>query len=418
MVDHEEIQGPGPGAELDAGTGGVDLQTAPAGRSRWTRRTRVAVASATALALALVVGSVTWTRGPGDGTTTAQASGTTEGSTTVVPTLPQTRAGGQRGGGASTVPSLGQAPGAASTAVTSPVASAAQQVGLVTIVTTLGYQDGAAAGTGIVLSADGTVLTNNHVVAGATSIEVTVESTGLTYTATVVGTDATDDVAVLHLADATGLTPATLDDDAVGVGDAVTAVGNANGGGELLAAAGTVTALGSSITTQSEAGAQGETLTGLIEIDADVVAGDSGGAVLDAEGEVVGMTTAASSGSASISGYAIPIDAALVVADQILGGVASATVTIGVPAFLGIELATGGTSAVGGVLDGTPAATAGLAAGDTVTTVDGTPVTTGDELAAALGAHAPGDTVSLTWTVAATGATRTADVTLIAGPAA
>ena len=298
--------------------------------------------------------------------------------------------------------------------------------------TVLGYQSAEAAGSGVVLTSDGLVLTNNHVVEGATQITVTIGTTGATYTAQVVGTDATADVAVLQLVGASGLTTAALDTDGdLAVGDAVTAVGNAEGGGVLLAADGTVTALDQSITTRAEGVSSGEALTGLIQVDADVVSGDSGGALLDDQGEVVGLTTAASSGSADITGFAIPVDDALDVAAQIVAGQDSGTITLGYPAFLGVQLATGGTTlpgadgstgsagagaAVAGVVDGTPAAQAGLAAGDTITAVDGAAVADADALSAALAAHAPGDQVTLTWT-ATDGTAQTATVTLIAGPA-
>lgn len=311
-------------------------------------------------------------------------------------------------------------------------ATDAQQQGVVLIDTVLGYQSAEAAGSGVVLTSDGLVLTNNHVVEGATEITVTTGATGETYTAQIVGTDATADVAVLQLEGASGLTTATLDsDDDLAVGDAVTAVGNAEGGGVLLAADGTVTALDQSITTQAEGVSSGESLTGLIQVDADVVSGDSGGALLDDQGEVVGITTAASSGSSDITGFAIPIDDALDVATQIIAGQDSDTITLGYPAFLGVQLAsgtstvpgagaatgsTGAGATVAGVVDGTPAAGAGLAAGDTITAVDGTAVADADALSAALAAHAPGDQVTLTWTTT-DGTAQTATVTLIAGPA-
>ncbi|WP_246125444.1 S1C family serine protease [Cellulomonas xylanilytica] len=296
-------------------------------------------------------------------------------------------------------------------------ATADQQVGVVTITTVLGYQDASAAGTGMVLTSDGLVLTNNHVIEGSTSIEVTVESTGETYTAVVVGTDASSDVAVLQLQDASGLTTVALDDDnGVAVGDAVTAVGNAEGGGDLLAALGSVTALDQTMTASSN-GSSPETLDGLIQFSAAVVGGDSGGPVYDDEGEVIGMTTAASSGTVDTIAYAIDIEDALVIAHQIQTGVASDTVTIGYPAFLGISLGSGSGAVVAGVLEGTPAASSGLVAGDVITAVDGVAVTSSSALSALLDAHAPGDTVTLTWTVAATGASTSTSVTLIAGPA-
>ncbi|WP_084102065.1 S1C family serine protease [Demequina sp. NBRC 110051] len=304
-------------------------------------------------------------------------------------------------------------------------ASDAESAGLVLIDTELGYQSAAAAGTGMVLTSDGLILTNNHVVEGATDITVTIGTTGETYTANLVGTDATEDVAVLQLEGATGLTAVTIDDDEAGAGDTVTAVGNAEGGGVLMAADGTITELDSSVTTSAEYGVEGETLDGMIEFAADVVGGDSGGALIDEEGEVVGMTTAASSGLATTIAYAVPIDQALAIAAQITAGDESGTVTIGYPAMLGVAVGTTGRyaqaatagAAVLGVYDDTPAAEAGLVAGDIITAVDGVAITDADGLTAALADLDPGDAVGLTWSDA-TGATSTATVTLTQGPVA
>ncbi|PYY50719.1 S1C family serine protease [Curtobacterium sp. MCBD17_023] len=302
-------------------------------------------------------------------------------------------------------------------------ATAAQTAGVVTIDTVIGYDDAQqAAGTGMVLTADGTVLTNNHVVQGATSITVTDETTGEQYSADVVGTDATNDVAVLQLRDASGLSTVALDDDGVQTGDTVTDVGNAEGTGDLVAAEGTVTATDQDIQVQSESGTGTESLTGLIEVAAQIVSGDSGGPVLDSEGDVVGMATAASSGSADVTGYAIPISTAKSIAAHILAGEASDTITIGLPAFLGVQVssaATGTTSGVpvAGTVEGSGAAAAGLAAGDTITSIDGTAVTSASELTEAVARHAVGDRVTVGYTTA-DGTAATATVTLTAGPAA
>lgn len=336
------------------------------------------------------------------------------------------------GRGSTTMPGQGRGDGAGSgsrggsgaqsgtgTSVTSPEASEAQMSGVVTIDSALTYENAAGAGTGIILSSDGTILTNNHVVSGATSIRVTVESTGKAYVGKVVGTDATNDVAVLKLEGASGLTPAKLDADGAQVGEAVTGVGNAGGTGTLTAASGQVTALGQTITTQSEGTAAGETLTDLIQTDAPIVSGDSGGPLVDAENEVVGIDTAASSGSAQVAGFAIPIDKAMGIAKQIESGVESGTVKIGYPAFLGVLLANGAGSVAGapvqGVVDGSGAAKAGLAQGDVVTSVDGKAVASASELSAAISGHKPGESVKLGWTTAA-GAERTGTVTLTEGP--
>src|ERR1700761_8198245 len=227
---------------------------------------------------------------------------------------------------------------------------------LVDVVSTLGDQGASAAGTGIVLTSNGEVLTNNHVVRGATSIKVTDVGNGRTYTAKVVGYDATKDVAVIQLQNASGLTTANLgDSSSVRTGDAVTALGNAGGkGGTPSVATGTVTALNQGITASDEgSGANSEQLTGLIETNADIQPGDSGGALVNSYGQVIGMNTAASSGTqfqsasdqAAVQAYAIPIDNAESIAKQIDGGQDSSTVHIGATAFLGIE--TGGSNSSG-----------------------------------------------------------------------
>ncbi len=320
----------------------------------------------------------------------------------------------------------GQGTGGSVTYTGQTAASTAQSSGIVIIETVVYYGQAEAAGTGMVLTSTGEILTNNHVIEGATSITVEVVSTGATYTASVVGTDAADDVAVLQLAGASGLTTATFDTSGIlQVGDQVTGVGDAGGTGTLLTAAGDVTALNQTITTQAEAFAASETLDGLIETDAAIQAGDSGGPLYDADGEVIGMDTAASSGGAA-TGYAIPITTALSIAQAIASGQNGDGIVQGYPAFLGVQLAQtvgrfGGSTTsgavVGGVLSGTPAATAGLTAGDVITAVDGTAVASAAQLSTALDGYAAGQSVTLTWT-GTTGASHTATVTLVAGPAA
>jgi S1-C subfamily serine protease len=324
----------------------------------------------------------------------------------------------------------GDGSGSGTSTGTTRQATDAEAVGVVDINTVLNYGSAQAAGTGMVLTSNGEILTNNHVVQGATKISVTVVSTGQSYTASVVGTDATDDVAVLQLAGASGLDTAKLASSSVSVGTAVTAVGNAGGtGGTPSAATGTVLALNQSITASDESGTNPEQLTGMIQVDADIQAGDSGGP-LYADAGVVGMDTAASSGqSGSTVGFAIPIATATAIADRIESGENSATIQQGTPAFLGVQLATDGSTGsvtggattggatIGGVVDGSPAAGAGLQAGDTITAVDGTTVDGADTLSAALAKHNPQDQVRVTWTDAA-GTSHSATVTLAAGPAA
>jgi S1-C subfamily serine protease len=297
-------------------------------------------------------------------------------------------------------------------------ATAAQEKGLVYIDTTLDYGTAKAAGTGMILTSDGEILTNHHVVEGATSISVQVVSTGKTYTADVVGYDATHDVAVLQLDDASGLTPVTTDaDETVQVGDTVTGVGNANGdGGAASAAPGTVSALNQSITVSSETGGEASRLSNLIQIDADIIPGDSGGALYDDDGEVIGMNTAASSGSSDISGYAVPIAEALTIAQQIESGTQSDTVEIGNHGYLGVSLAADVTGAlVAGVVNDSPAEVAGLSAGSTITSLNGSAVTSADALSAAVASLDVGDHATVAWTDA-TGQAHSATITLGEGP--
>jgi S1-C subfamily serine protease len=300
-------------------------------------------------------------------------------------------------------------------------ATPAESVGVVDVTTVIDYGQAEAAGTGVVLTSNGEILTNNHVVGGATKITVTVVSTGRSYPATVVGTDAGDDVAVLQLSGASGLDTAKLSSDQVSVGDEVTAVGNAGGtGGTPTAAEGTVTALGQSITAAGEGGSDPEQLTGMIQVDADIQAGDSGGPLYASDGKVVGIDTAASSGqTAATAGFAIPIEKAVSIADRIQSGEDSATIQQGTPAFLGVQLAqdAAGAATISGVVDGSPAAEAGLQAGDTITAVGGTTVDSADALSATLAERNPGDQVRVTW-VDSTGTSHTATITLVAGPAA
>lgn len=304
---------------------------------------------------------------------------------------------------------------------TTTAATDEQTVGVVTIVSDLYYSGQAsAAGTGIILTTGGEILTNNHVIAGSTTIEVTVESTGETYAATVVGTDATNDVAVLQLEDAPKVTPAALSDDAAKIGDAITDVGNAEGTGDLVAATGIVSDLEQSITVQSDLTGEPETLNGLIELNADVVSGDSGGPVLNEDGEVVGIATAASSGSRDITGFAIPIEDALEVVEQIRSGETTDTVVIGLPAFLGVEIsATQGATGVTleNAIEGLPAALAGLVAGDTITAINDTATLTPEALSAAIASYQPGDVVRVTY-LDASGNIQSLAVTLGEGPAA
>lgn len=297
-------------------------------------------------------------------------------------------------------------------------ATAAQEVGVVDVNTVLGYQGSAAAGTGMILTSHGEVLTNNHVVQGATQIRVTVVSTGATYSATVVGTDPTADVAVIQLQHASGLRTAALSTATARVGDAVTAVGNAGGaGGTPSAVTGQVTGLDRSITASDQNGAHAEQLTGLIETDAAIQPGDSGGPLYASDGKIIGMDTAASTGGPT-DAYAIPIGTATSIARQIEAGVNDGTVQQGLPAFLGVSVEnTAGGALVAGVAQGSAAENAGLVPGDVITGVGGQAVDSAASLKSALAAYSPGQQVTLRWTAPSGGAT-SASVVLGSGPAA
>ena len=197
---------------------------------------------------------------------------------------------------------------------------------VVNITSRLANHQGESMGTGVVLTASGEVLTNHHVIDGATSISVTDLGNGRTYSATVVGSDVAHDIAVLQLKGASGLKTITVGDSSkVAVGDAVIALGNAGGtGGPSNVATGHVTALDQSITASDEGGVNPEQLDGLIQMDAPLQPGDSGGPLADSSGRVIGIDTAASFGRSfrrvrrtGNEGYAVPINQAIAIARQI-----------------------------------------------------------------------------------------------------
>jgi S1-C subfamily serine protease len=298
--------------------------------------------------------------------------------------------------------------------------------GVVTVQTNLRFANASAAGTGMVLTSSGQVLTNNHVIRGATTIRVTVPSTGRTYPARVLGYSLAADVAVLKLQGASGLRTVTLGDSStVRVGQAATAVGNSGGTGTLTSTVGTITAVGRTITVRDDQGATAR-LTGLIGTDAFLQPGDSGGPLLNADGKVIGMNTAADARfvfrPARSEGYAIPINRAAAIARQIEAGRSSATVHVGPTAFLGVALAppnSAGASTAGGlvtgVVSGSPADRAGLVPGDVIVSLDGRAARSPAALVNLLLGKRPGDRVALAW-VDRLGSRHTATVTLASGP--
>jgi S1-C subfamily serine protease len=386
------------------------------------------------------------------------------------------------GAGAVPVPATSSAAPPSGAAGTAAVRQAVNKVGpgVVLINSTLQYSSEAAAGTGMVINSGGLVLTNNHVISGATKITAKVSATGRTYTATVVGYDKTGDVALLRLQGASGLKTVPLGNSTTArTGNAVVALGNAEGQGSVVTAAGQVTGMNQTITASDQGGtANSETLHGMIQTNADIVPGDSGGPLTSSASQVIGMDTAADSVSSgeqqqSAAGYAIPINTALSVARQIAGGKASSTVMIGYPPFVGILIGsstssspqaqaqaqqqqngfgdgTGGfggyngygggsgstpqcyTSNTGltvpntiarassgtlidGVICGSPAANAGITNGSVITSVNGQQAGSPSHLTGILARFRPGDTVSVTW-MNPSGHQSTSKVRLAAGP--
>ena len=308
--------------------------------------------------------------------------------------------------------------------------------GLVDVMTNLGLQQARAAGTGVVLTPSGEILTNNHVIKGATSIKVRDVGNGRTYAAKVVGYDQSRDIAVIQAVGASGLQTAALGDSStVKVGDKVVALGNALGkGGTPAVAVGHVAGLGATITASDEGAGTSEQLTGLIHHTAPIQPGDSGGPLVSNTGKVIGIDTAASASSgfqfqqsARTQAFAIPINQAMTLAHQIEAGQASSTIHIGPTGLLGVgvmsanQAASSGISAGSGavvqqVVPNAPAARAGITGGDVIIAAGGHMVTSPNGLQSALEPFHPGDHVSITWTDQ-TGQNHTATVVLANGPA-
>jgi S1-C subfamily serine protease len=325
--------------------------------------------------------------------------------------------GGAGEGGAGEGGPSGSASGVSSS-ITSKVDPA-----LVDIDTDLGLEDGAAAGTGMVVTSSGEVITNNHVITGATKITATDTGNGTTYTAHVVGYDYSQDIAVLQLEGASGLKTVSFGDSgSLQVGQSIATIGNAGGvGGTPSAAGGRVSALDQSITAGDEVDGGQEDLSGLIQLEGDLQPGDSGGPLVNSSGEVLGMDTAASSTfqfqSSANQAYAIPISLVQTIAGEIVSGQASSTLHIGATGLLGVSLQDQSDEGaeVENVLPGTPAATSGLTAGDVITALDGHSITSPTSLTELMLEQHPGDSVRITWETQG-GAQQSATVTLATGP--
>ena len=272
-----------------------------------------------------------------------------------------------------------------------------------------------AAGTGMIISSNGEILTNNHVVDGSTSIQVTIAGHSQPYTAHLIAANPSADIAVIKVDGLTGLpTVSFASSSSVNVGDAVVAIGNALGqGGAPSVSQGTIVALDQTITASS-GGSKSEQLTGMIQSDAVIYPGDSGGPLVSSSGQVVGMITAGNvqgfRSNASNVNYAIASDNLLSVVNQVRSGQRSSSLIYGQVGFIGVSVQSlDATSAsqlglnvssgalVVSVQSGSPAAGAGIARYSVITSVGGSPVTSIDTLGTAIRSHKPGERVSVTW---------------------
>lgn len=265
---------------------------------------------------------------------------------------------------------------------------------------------GAAAGSGIVLTGDGQVLTSHHVVKGAKTVQVSRVTDGTVYTAQVVGYDARADIALLSLTGATGLTSARIGSSAdLRVRDEVLAIGNAGGSGDPTAVTGRISDLNSTIMAVNEQDFSRQALTGMLEIEAPVSSGQSGGALADHTGAVVGVIAAASGdrdpppGAVDDppNGYAVPIDAAMRIVRQIRSGTPTESVHIGPPATLGVVISDASPrgARIDMAIPGLPGQSAGLASGEIVTSIDGRAVTSARALRTAIDTRRPAEVVRL-----------------------
>lgn len=294
-------------------------------------------------------------------------------------------------------------------------AAIAAKVGpaLVDIITVVG--SGQAAGTGQIISSNGEILTNNHVVDRSTSIQVNIAGQTKTYPAQVIGVDQSADIAVIQVDGVSGWpTVSFASSSSVRVGDPIVALGNALGqGGTPDVSQGAITALDQTITA-SESGSKSEQLNGMLQSDASIYPGDSGGPLVNSSGQVVGMITAGDvqgfRSSASTVNYAIPSDTILSVVNTIRSGQANTNIIYGQTGYIGVSvqnidasvqarlnLNVSSGALVVGVQTGSVAGSAGITRYSVITSVAGSAITNIDDLGNSLLAHKPGERVSINW---------------------
>jgi putative serine protease PepD len=252
-----------------------------------------------------------------------------------------------------------------------------------------GQSGGTAQGTGFMYDAKGDIVTNDHVVSGSSSLSVKL-SDGSVYKATIVGADPSTDLAVVHIdAPSSKLVPLALADSSkVAIGDGVVAIGNPFGlDGSVTS--GIVSALNREILAPDNT-----PIEGAIQTDAAINHGNSGGPLLDLEGNVIGVTSQIQSDSGGNDGvgFAIPSDTVTSIATQLIATGKAQHALLGVS----VQTAASGGVTVGSVSSGSAADSAGVKAGDVITAVDGTKVTTAEKLRAIIAGHKPGDSITLT----------------------
>ena len=266
--------------------------------------------------------------------------------------------------------------------------------------------NGEAAGTGMILTPDGYILTNNHVVEGSIQIVVIFEGDDEQHRASVIGTAPSDDVALLDVRGVSGLPTVDIGDSTdLAIGDEVVAIGNAFGAdGPPRATEGDITDLAQAITVGDDLG-DSERLDNLIQISAELSPGNSGGPLVNLAGEVIGINTAAeiqgrrlrSGDQSSDVGFAIPIDDAMAIVEQIRDGNETESVRVGPTGYLGVQVRNDDGALVMDVVPDGPADEAGIAAGDTLIEIDDDRVLSSNALGDSIRAHEPGDEVTITW---------------------
>ncbi len=317
---------------------------------------------------------------------------------------------------AALVPAVAASPAGATGHSSHPSVKARPNVGIVDIYTTLGYENGLAAGTGMIVSSSGEVLTNNHVISGATKFKVVDVTTHRRYSATVTGYSVSRDIAVLQLAHAWDLQTVKRGGAIpLHVGMQVVARGNAQGrGGPPKTARGRIIALHQQIVATDETG-DSETLNNVIATNAPVVPGYSGGPLENAQNRVLGIVTAGST-SGVHRGFAIPVKQALQIVRRIESGKPSATVHIGPTAFLGVVLKNvSGGAQISTILPGKPADAAGLVVGDVITSLNNVTISSTADVRQTVLSLVPGKTVPIGWKDTG-GVAQTGTITPISGP--